>query len=143
MFQILVLPLIAVAITQTLKILIKSNGLKADWKSLMSYSGMPSSHASMVTSLATIVGLTEGWHSALFAVSTVYAILTIRDAVGVRRYLGQHGRILNILVKDLKDDQVLEQKYPVLTESIGHTPTQVLVGAIIGFTISMIGYFIL
>jgi acid phosphatase family membrane protein YuiD len=97
----------------------------------------------MVISLATIIGLKEGFDSAIFAFSVVFAVIIIRDALGIRRYLGQHGRILNILVKDLKDDSVLDENYPHLLEKIGHTPAQVLVGAIIGFLTSLIGYLIL
>jgi acid phosphatase family membrane protein YuiD len=62
--------------------------------------------------------------------------------MGIRRYLGQHGKILNILVKDLKEDEMLDENYPQLLEKIGHTPTQVIVGSLIGFTVSIIGYWL-
>ena len=109
----------------------------------MAYSGMPSGHSAMVVSLAMIIALEEGLKSPLFAVSVILAIIIMRDALGVRRYLGEHGKILNILVKDLKDDQVLDERYPHLLERIGHTPAQVLVGALIGLLVSFIGYWLL
>jgi uncharacterized protein len=144
MYQILLLPLIAgVVIAQSLKFLITSNHQKFNLKNYAAYSGMPSGHSAMVISLATIIGLKEGFDSAIFAFSVIFSIIIIRDALGIRRYLGQHGRILNILVKDLKDDSFLDEKYPHLLERIGHTPAQVLVGAIIGFLTSLIGYIIL
>ncbi len=143
MYQIIILPIITMVVTQTLKFLIKSNHLKFNIKNLFAYSGMPSGHASVVISLATIVGLKEGLHSPLFAICAIIALLTIRDALGVRRYLGQHGKILNILVKDLKDDDVLEENYPHLIERIGHTPSQILVGSLIGFLVSSIGFLLL
>ena len=104
---------------------------------------MPSGHSAMVVSLAAIVGFKIGWHSPVFAITIILAVIVIRDALGIRRYLGQHGRILNILVKDLKDDKVLEEEYPHLLENIGHTPMQVFIGALIGFSVSLIGYFLL
>jgi len=104
---------------------------------------MPSGHSAMVISLATITGLKTGWHSPIFAITVILAIIVIRDALGIRRYLGQHGKVLNILVKDLKDDKMLDEKYPRLLERIGHTPAQVLVGALIGFLVSLLGYWVL
>ena len=138
MYTILLMPLLAMIIAQICKFIFKSYKLK--WKNLFAYSGMPSGHSAIVISLVTIVGLELGWKSPLFAISFFIALLTIRDALGIRRYLGEHGKVLNVLVKDLKKDQVLDKKYPHLLEKIGHTPTQVLVGSIIGFLVSALGY---
>jgi len=143
MYQILLLPLLSGLITQTIKLLIKSNQKKFNLKNFAAYSGMPSGHSAMVISLATITGLKTGWHSPIFAITVILAIIVIRDALGIRRYLGQHGKVLNILVKDLKDDKMLDEKYPRLLERIGHTPAQVLVGALIGFLVSLLGYWVL
>lgn len=142
-YHILILPLISALTAQMLKIFIKSNHTKLSFKNLVAYSGMPSGHSAIIISLATIIGLEEGISSPLFAMSVVLSIIIIRDALGIRRYLGEHGKTLNILVKDLANDNVLEQKYPHLLEHIGHTPLQVLIGSLIGFTISIIGYIIL
>jgi uncharacterized protein len=142
--QYLILPIVAMLIAQTSKFFIKSNHDKLSFKNIVAYSGMPSGHAALVTALVTIIGLKDGIFSPLFAVSLVFAVIVVRDAVGLRRYLGEHGRTLNVLVKDLKEekDKPLDQKYPRLLEKIGHTPAQVAVGALIGFTVSLIGYII-
>ncbi|MDO8260120.1 MAG: divergent PAP2 family protein, partial [Candidatus Magasanikbacteria bacterium] len=97
-------------------------------------------HSAITVSLTTIVGLVSGFSSPLFAVCMVLTVITIRDAIGFRQYLGQHGKILNVLVKDLKDDELLDESYPELLEKIGHTPLQVLVGSLIGFFVSLIGF---
>lgn len=143
MYHILLLPILSGAIAQTLKFFLKSNHQKLKFKNILAYSGMPSGHSAIVVSLAAIIGLEKGWQSPIFAISAVLAILTIRDALGIRRYLGQHGKILNILVKDLGDDQVLDEKYPHLLERIGHTPTQSLAGGIIGLLVSIIGFLLI
>ncbi len=143
MSQILLLPLIAGAIAQIIKFFIGSNKQELKFKNLMAYSGMPSGHSAIVISLATIIALQEGWQSPLFAITVILAIIVIRDALGIRRYLGEHGKVLNVLVKDLGNDQVLDEKYPLLLERVGHTPAQVLVGALIGFFVSLIGFYLL
>lgn len=142
-YQLIALPIIAALLTQVIKVFIKSNNQHFNLKAVVAYSGMPSGHSAFVVSLAAIIGLAEGFDSAAFAISLVLATIVIRDALGIRRYLGQHGHVLNILVKDLGDDQVLDQKYPHLLESIGHTPLQALVGSLIGLLISVLGFWLL
>jgi uncharacterized protein len=141
MYEILILPIAAAFIAQFSKFFIKNNHQKFNLKNIMSYSGMPSGHSAMMISLATIVGLEEGIDSTIFAVTAIITAIIIRDALGLRRYLGEHGKILNVLVKDLKDDEVLDSRYPHLLEKIGHTPAQVIAGSLIGFFVSLIGYY--
>lgn len=141
--NILILPLIAGFIAQFIKFFIKSNKKKFKARNLLAYSGMPSGHSALVISLLTIIGLEEGISSPLFSISAILTIIVIRDALGIRRYLGQHGKTLNILVADLKDDKVLDEHYPHLIERIGHTPAQVLAGSLIGIIISLAGYYLI
>jgi len=140
--QYLLLPLLAGVLAQVSKFFIKSNHTKASWKNITSYSGMPSGHSAITVSLTTIIFLTEGLSSS-FAVALVLTILTIRDAVGLRRYIGKQGEVLNDLVADLDEDDYLDAKYPHLAEKIGHTKKQAIVGALIGFLVSFLGYYLL
>ncbi len=141
MYQILIFPLLAAIIAQIAKLFIKSNLREFNLKNIFAYSGMPSSHAAMTVSLTAIIGLKQGFDSALFALSLIFTILVIRDALGLRRYLGQHGQVLNELVKDLKEDKMLDEQYPRLLEKIGHTPAQIVAGSIIGLAISLLGFY--
>lgn len=140
MNQVLLLPFIAMLIAQISKFFIRTNNISWGFKNLVAYSGMPSGHSALMVSLTTIVGLKEGFNSTLFAICIIFTILVIRDALGLRRYLGLHGKILNKLVKDLDEDELLDLKYPHLLERIGHTPAQVLVGSLIGIAVSLIGF---
>ena len=142
MYTILLSPLIAGVIAQAIKFIIRSNKQKFSFKNMLAYSGMPSGHTAMVVSLTSIIGLVNGVDSPFFAISFVLAIIVIRDALGMRRYLGQHGRTLNILVRDLREDEMLDEQYPHLLERIGHTPLQVLVGGLIGLLVSYIMFLI-
>lgn len=142
MYKILIIPLAAGLIAQAVKIFIKTNGQKPGLKDLAAYSGMPSGHSAIVAAFALIAGLEEGWHSPVFALGVIFAVIVIRDALGIRRYLGQHGKTLNVLVRDLKDDRILDEHYPHLLERIGHTPAQVAVGAALGCAVSLLGYWL-
>lgn len=138
----LILPLLAGLIAQLSKFLIKSNKTRFTLRNVIAYSGMPSGHSAITVSLTTIIGLGQGIYSPLFSLSLVLMLLTVRDAMGLRRYLGQQGAVINELVRDLDDDKFLDDKYPHLKEAIGHSIAQVLVGSLIGFFISVIGFFI-
>jgi acid phosphatase family membrane protein YuiD len=142
MYLIIILPLVSALLAQIIKMFLHGNHIKFSPKNLVAYSGMPSGHSALMISLATIIFLTQGLASPIFALTLVMAILVIRDAVGLRQYLGEHGKILNRLVKDLDDDRVLEEHYPHLLERIGHTPMQVLAGSLLGFAVSIVGYFL-
>jgi len=144
-YIILLTPFIAAGIAQVIKISIRQRGqrqfrIKDFFK--FTYSGMPSGHTALITATVTIIGLVQGFSSPAFAFSFVIAMVIINDAVRLRNYLGQHGEILNVLVKDLKDDNVLDEKYPRLLENIGHTPKQVLVGSLIGVFTGILMYWI-
>jgi len=139
MYLTLITPIVAAALAQLIKqFTIKKHRFK--FKNFFAYSGMPSGHSSVVVSLATIIALQEGVDSPIFSMSVVLTLLIITDAIGLRSYLGSHGKILNILVKDLDEDEFLDKKYPKLLEKIGHTPLQVLAGSILGFAVSLLAW---
>jgi hypothetical protein len=142
MYIYLVCPIIAFLLAQGTKILLRSFKHKITWHDVFAYSDMPSGHTAVVTSLVVILGLKLGWDSPIFAAAFVFATIVITDAVGLRNYLGQHGKTLNILVKDLKEDEFLDRTYPQLLEHIGHTPLQVAIGALVGALTSVIGFWL-
>jgi len=124
-------------VAQVCKFFIPANHLKWNWKNVFSYSGMPSSHAAAAIGLTTIIGLRLGLASPFFAIVLFFTILVIRDAVGIRRYIGAQGEVINDLVKDLGNDQYLNQAYPKMKERVGHTKKQILAGSLIGFIIAL------
>ncbi len=132
----LIVPIIAVTIAQISKFFIAKNKLAWSFKNLVAYSGMPSSHAAVTISLSTIIGLRLGFDSATFAITALVTLLSLRDAVGIRQYIGKQGKVINELVEDLGDDAYIDDSYPLLKERVGHTPRQLLAGAIIGFLVA-------
>lgn len=109
---------------------------KLNWHSLIETGGMPSSHAAMVTALATGVGLQEGWASSSFAIAAVFAIIVMYDAAGVRWAASEQARVLNRLT----DGTFAEDDHPAklpLKEMLGHRPLEVLVGSMGGVTVAL------
>ena len=109
---------------------------KFNFKRIMGAGGMPSSHSAVVTSLATMVGKNYGTDSAIFAIAVIFAFIVMYDAAGVRRAAGKQAQLLNKIVETpgLTGVQVTEK----LVEVLGHTPTQVIVGATIGVIVGLL-----
>lgn len=107
---------------------------KFNFKRILGAGGMPSSHSAVVCGLATLIGKTEGFTSPVFALSVIFAFVVMYDAAGVRRAAGKQAKLLNKIVNTpgLKTEEVQEK----LVEVLGHTPTQVFVGALIGIIVA-------
>jgi acid phosphatase family membrane protein YuiD len=96
--------------------------------------GMPSSHASLVSSMATSVGFKYGFHSDFFIIVFFIALIIMRDALGVRRSSGLQARMLNQMGRIMADE--LAYDFHPLKEVHGHTPMEVLIGALLGVFIA-------
>ncbi len=109
---------------------------KFNFKRILGAGGMPSSHSAVVTSLATLIGRSEGFNSPIFALALIFACIVMYDAAGVRRAAGKQAQLLNKIINTpgLSGLQVQEK----LVEVLGHTPTQVFVGALIGIIAGII-----
>ncbi|KAL9264994.1 putative membrane protein YuiD [Drosera capensis] len=106
-----------------------------DSKRMLSSGGMPSSHSATVTALAVAIGLQEGTGGPAFAIAVVLASVVMYDATGVRLHAGRQAELLNQIVCELPPEHPLSNVRP-LRDSLGHTPVQVLAGAVLGFFIS-------
>ncbi len=93
--------------------------------------GMPSSHSSTVVALTTVIGRIEGLDSSMFALALIFATIVMYDATGVRQAVGFQARLLNDYFKGIKHET------PILNELVGHTPFQVIVGALLGLVIGL------
>ena len=103
---------------------------------LVSSGGMPSSHSALVSSLAAATGRVEGIHSTAFAIAVVLASIVMYDAAGVRRAVSIQARILNQMIDEIFTGHPMAEKR--LRELIGHTPVQVLVGALLGIGVGLL-----
>ncbi|WP_453994132.1 divergent PAP2 family protein [Bacillus nitroreducens] len=120
---------------------------KVDWSLITSTGGMPSSHSAAVTALTTGIALEQGLDSPFFAISTVFAVIVMFDASGVRRHAGEQATVLNRLVADFQkfaEDAKLwpkldeDQKRSELKELLGHKPIEVFFGGLTGILLTLL-----
>lgn len=107
-------------------------------KRFLETGGMPSSHSSTVSCLATCIGIIYGVNSPLFAIAFVFSGITMYDAAGIRRAAGKQAKVVNKLVDSFSfklGDKFNDEK---LKELLGHTPVEVFVGMIVGIATAFI-----
>ena len=136
--SVLITCLLSWFVAQLLKVIhtiIKSK--RIDFSRFVGSGGMPSSHSSFVTALATAVGLEDGFVGSAFAIATVLALVVMYDAAGVRRAAGQQAKILNKIVEEWEQAD-FEHTDKRLEELLGHTPKEVFVGGLLGIAIALL-----
>lgn len=113
---------------------------KLDITRMFGDGGMPSGHSATVTSLATSIGLVYGLDSVEFAIAGIVAVVVCHDAMGVRLETGKQSTVLNEIVKAM--ELFTSEKMPEvkLKEFVGHTPSQVAAGSIMGIVNAIIVY---
>jgi len=137
--KILVITVSVWAIAQALKVIlgvIREKRFNFKW--FIGTGGMPSSHAAGAVALATSTGLYIGFSSPMFALATVFALVTMFDAQGVRRSAGHQASILNQIMDDMYWKGKIKTER--LFELVGHTPLQVLSGAVLGCLLAIYFY---
>lgn len=131
-YEVIFVAFSAIVVTQVIKfflhLLIKR---QFDLRMFTTTGGMPSSHSAGVVGLSTTVGLINGFSSVEFAIAIGYAFIVMYDAAGVRRAAGKQAACLNRIIMDVYK-QDLQEAGGKLKELLGHTPMQVLVGALFG-----------
>ncbi len=107
-----------------------------DLRFMLNSGGMPSSHSSLVSALAVSIGREFGFDSAFFAIATVFALIVMYDAAGVRRAAGKQAEVLNQIIEQIYRNQNLTQER--LKELIGHTPIEVFAGCLLGILFAFV-----
>jgi len=135
--KILMTTLSAWLIAQTIKVTIGVlREKKFDFRWFIGTGGMPSSHASGASCLATAIGLEYGFNSIYFALAASFAIVVMFDAQGVRRATGKQARILNKITEDIYWQGRIDEAR--LRELVGHTPVEVIIGFLLGAAIALV-----
>jgi acid phosphatase family membrane protein YuiD len=101
---------------------------------LATMGGMPSTHSATVAATATAAGMREGFGSSAFAIAFILAIVVMYDAAGVRRAAMIQARILNQIIDELFQGHPISETR--LRELLGHTPLEVVAGALIGILVA-------
>jgi hypothetical protein len=115
-----------------------SQGKKFNFYWILRTGGMPSAHSAAVVALAFSVGKELGYSSGMFALATIFALITMFDAQTWRRSIGVQASILNRILEDIKNRRKIEDYK--LKELVGHTPVEVFVGALVGLAVFLLFY---
>ena len=136
-------PLMAAVIACVLAQLLKPvfailSGHKFSYHQLLSTGGMPSSHTSAVISLTSSIGVIYGVENVAFAISFVFSIIVMHDAMNIRMEAGKQAKVINewseILSKMHKDGPFEPTNLKTL---LGHSFAQVLGGIILGLLVGL------
>jgi len=137
-YKFIIIPFISLIASQIIKFIIESiKHRKLCFRRLFSGSGgMPSTHSSFVSSLATSVYLELGATSIIFATTLVFSLVIIYDSMGVRYEAGKQAEVLNDIVEKMNFPKNIKE----LKEKVGHKPIEVLCGVIVGMTTGLLLY---
>ncbi|XP_059634379.1 uncharacterized protein LOC132276786 [Cornus florida] len=129
--------MLAWLIAQSLKVVLNFFVEKKwDLRIICASGGMPSSHSALCTALTTSVAICHGVADSLFPVCLGFSSIVMYDAIGVRRHAGMQAEVLNKIVEDLFQGHPISQRK--LKELLGHTPSQVFAGALLGMVVACI-----
>ena len=124
-------------LAQVLKTMIDAYFNKSiNWERMTGSGGMPSSHSAFVVSMTTAAAIEHGVSSSIFAICFVLASVVMYDATGVRRETGKQAVLLNKMLEDNPFNWKPEEFEMKLKEYVGHTPLQVLMGALLGILVA-------
>lgn len=126
---------LAWAVAQALKVMLTlAISRRFDKSRLLGSGGMPSSHSAMACAMLMTIGYREGFSSSIFALAFCFSGVVMYDAAGVRRSTGRNAQVINQLMDMLSGNgYTFDEKR--LKELVGHTPIQVLAGALLGMLI--------
>lgn len=108
------------------------------WRRL-GYGGFPSSHTTLITTAAFLIGLQDGFGSPLFALAALLDGVVISDAAVVRRAAGKQAATLNRIVAELRKTHKIKAEQ--LRELLGHTPFEIIGGFILGVIAAWLGHY--
>jgi acid phosphatase family membrane protein YuiD len=133
-YKILLIPILVGGIVQIIKFIFYSVRHGWDLSYIMTHGHMPSAHTAFVISMLTSVGYYEGVSSGAFMVAFALAVIVIDDAARLRMYMGDQGRYLNMLIRQLN---INEEQFPRLQERVGHRISEVIIGGLLGFFLTI------
>ncbi len=140
-YEVIIAAVIANTIAQWIKIIRYGfKRKKMNYAIMFATGGMPSSHTSTVVAMAASVGLIDGFDSTLFAVAALFASVVMFDAAGLRRNAGRQAVVLNQIISEMLSPEHRLSKER-LKEFLGHSPTEIFAGALLGIAISLAYHF--
>src|SRR5690606_2610402 len=127
----------SLAVAQLIKYVTASirTGSFSSLRQLYASGSMPSAHSALVISLVVMVGLLDGTESGLFGLALLFSIIVMYDAIMVRRSVGEQGGVIQRLI------EITKSALPLPHSAKGHTPLELLTGALLGASVSVVVFF--
>ena len=139
-YWVIVLPLVITGLTQIVKaFVVMGQTGHFKFESLFKWGGFPSSHMALVSSVATVAGLVDGIRSVTFVIALSFAILVMRDAMGLRMFVEHHSRAINVLRE--QSSAKVQARIPKQRLSIGHTRVEIAGGIIFGVGLTLLAFY--
>ncbi len=135
-YALIIVPLTCGLLAQFVKFILFSLKHGLDWRFLLEYGHMPSSHTAMMSALICSIGYRAGVSSPAFAVALIITVLVVSDALRLRMYIGSYGRTLNNLLDHLRVEE--DRDSFKLKERVGHRPAEILAGFVMGIFCSLV-----
>ena len=130
--------LLAWFLAQLIKVLLEAVlARRLNLRLFVSSGGMPSSHSALVVACTAAIGKLEGIQGGVFALSVIVASVVMYDACNVRRSAGDTARLVNQILAHV-EKLTAEDFADDLREVMGHTPLQVLMGALLGLGVGLL-----
>lgn len=126
-------PFVGWFVSGTIKFIINYFRYGKEAKSRIGNGGFPSTHTTVMVTPTALIGINEGINSSIFGLAVAATYIVIIDALGVRRAIGEHAKLLNKITTHNSDIELVNKK---LRESMGHTRMEVLGGLILGILIA-------
>lgn len=134
-YKVLFIPLLVGMVVQIIKFAFYSIRHGWNFNYILTHGHMPSAHTAFIVSMLTAVGYYDGLKSPTFMVALALAVIVIDDAARLRVYMGDQGRYLNMLIRQLN---IQEDQFPRLKERVGHRVSEVIVGGVLGFVLTIL-----
>lgn len=125
-------PMIAWFMAGSLKFMINYIRFRKEAVTLIGNGGFPSTHTTVMSTTVFLIGFGEGWGSPIVGLGIAALMITIIDALGIRRAVGKHASAINRYI--FPGNTAI----PLLRERQGHTPVEVLGGLALGVTLSFV-----
>lgn len=136
-YKVLLLTALSGLLAQSIKVLCGYfRERRVDLRRLVEEGGMPSSHSSAAMTLSISVGLRAGFSSLVFVVAIFFSFVIMYEATGLRRAAGRQAEVLNLIVDEIRAQRRFPQRAK-LKEFLGHTPVEVMLGALMGATFAL------
>lgn len=124
-------PMLAWFVAGTVKFIVNYIRFRSEATKLIGNGGFPSNHTTVISSIVFLIGLSEGISSPIFGLGVAVSMITIIDAMGIRRAVGTHATVINQHV-------VADSSATLLRERQGHTPLEVMGGVVLGFLLAFV-----